>query len=170
MMASPQPFVWTDDGVMKPLRPRAADGIYVVGEEYWLDIWEPRSSASERHEFAWIREAWRNLPETVAELYPSPEHLRKRSLIQAGYYDETIVDVGNTAGALRVAMAWRGRDDFAYIVTRGPLVVVRTAKSQSRRAMDRQTFQASKTAIMEIISNMVGVTPAQLESKAHQGE
>lgn len=156
-----QPFRW-DGEAMIPLRPRAADREYVIGQEYWLDIWEPRSAVSHNHEFAWLAEAWKNLREDDAALFPTPEHLRKRALIQAGYYDESIIDVGNNAGALRVAAAWRGKDDFALVIVRGPAVVIRTAKSQSRRMMDRKTFQESKTAIMEIVAQMIGVSPDEL--------
>lgn len=149
---------------MIPLRPRAADRAYVIGQEYSLTVWEPRSSASHNHQFAWLTEAWRNLPEPLADLYPTEEHLRKRALIEAGYYDETIIDVGNKAGALRVAAAWRGANDFALVIARGPVVVVRTAKSQARGKMDRKTFQESKTAIMEIVAQMIGVTPDDLRN------
>ena len=162
---SAQAFRWEGDG-FKPLRPKLADQTFVVGKVYWLDEEQRRSSLSERHEFAWIREAWKNLPEKVAEALPTPDHLRKRALIDAGFYDETIIDAGTQSAALRVASFARSKDGFAYVVTRGPLVVVREAKSQSRRAMDGKAFQASKTAIMEIIAGMIGVSPSDLETNA----
>lgn len=121
-----------------------------------------RSPNSHNHEFAWLTEAWRNLPENCADLYPSAEHLRKRALIAAGYYDEIITDVGSKAGALRVAAMLHAIDDFAVVSVRGPIVIRRTAKSQSRRAMDKATFQASKTAVMEVVAQMLGVTPDEL--------
>lgn len=124
---------------------------------------QPRSHQSHAHEFAWLTEAWRNLPERLANTYPTAEHLRKRALIEAGWYDEEIIDVGTNAGALRVAAHLRKHDDFALVIVRGGYVVVRTAKSQSRRAMDRKTFQASKTALMELVAAMIGVSPAALE-------
>jgi len=155
-------FLWTDDGVMRPINARIAGRIYVVGERYRLAPWEERSAATHSHEFAWLAEAWRNLPERFADLYPSPEHLRKRALIEGGWYDEEIIDVGSQAGALRVAASLRKIDDFALVIVRGVYVIRRTAKSQSRRSMNRQEFQASKTAIMEVISEMIGTTPAQL--------
>jgi hypothetical protein len=155
-------FLWTDGGVMRPINARIAGRIYVVGERYRLAPWEERSAATHSHEFAWLAEAWRNLPERFADLYPSPEHLRKRALIEGGWYDEEIIDVGSQAGALRVAASLRKIDDFALVIVRGVYVIRRTAKSQSRRSMNRQEFQASKTAIMEVISEMIGTTPAQL--------
>lgn len=160
---APQPFRWSGDA-MRPLRPRAADRAYVVGQEYWLVEEQRRSVTSHNHEFAWLAEAWRNLPEDIADLYPSPEHLRKRALIQGGFYTETIVDAGTSAAALRVAAFMRQKDEFAVVVVRGPVVVERVAKSQSRRAMTPKEFQESKTALMEIVAGMIGVTPESLRN------
>lgn len=162
---APQPFLWTGDA-MVPRRPRAADREFVVGETYVLDRWEPRSTASHNHEFAWLAEAWKNLPEDLADLYPTPEHLRKRALIQAGYFRETVVDVGTKSGALRVAAIMQSDDLFAHVITRGPVVVRRTAVSQARNRMNKKDFQESKTAILEIVAGMIGVKPEELTKEA----
>jgi len=157
------PFVWNGDA-MEPVTgfKKRCDATFAIGARYVLAPLEERSSASHRHEFAWLREAWMNLPEHLADQFPTEIHLRKRALIEAGYCDETIIDVGTKAGALRVAAAWRGANDFALVIARGPVVVVRTAKSQARGKMDRKTFQESKTAIMEIVAQMIGVAPDDL--------
>lgn len=154
------------DGDFKALRPKQADAEYVVGEVSMMEEWLDRSDISHKQEFAWLREAWKNLPEDLADLYPTPTHLRKRALIQAGYYDETIVDVGSNAAAIRVMIAWQATDAFALFIVRGPILCRRTAKSQARRAMDKKTFQESKTAIMEIVSNLIGVSPDELNREA----
>ncbi|GGH14521.1 hypothetical protein GCM10007036_13890 [Alsobacter metallidurans] len=161
---APLPFRW-DGEVMQPLPgfARKADRLFVIGQFYDLDNYEDRSAVSHKHEFAWLREAWKNLPEQLADLYPTPEHLRKRALIEAGYYDEVVVDAGSAAAALRVRQAFAAVDDFALVIVRGPLVIRRTAKSQSRRAMDGKTFQQSKQAIMDVVAEMVGVTTKQLQ-------
>jgi hypothetical protein len=127
-----------------------------------------RSDVSHRHEFAWLREAWKNLPEALADKFPTVEHLRKRALIQAGFYHETVTDCGSNAAALRVAALARGMDQFAYAVVRGPLCVVRIAESQSRRTMDKARFQDSKTKIMEIVSDLIGVAPETLNREAER--
>ncbi len=160
--APPMVFRWTG-AEMVPLHHRLAERHFARGETYALVQHEDRSTATHNHEFAFIAEAWKNLPEDLAELYPSPEHLRKRALIQAGYFDEMAVDAGTNAAALRVASALRAMDDFAFVVVRGPLVVRRTAKSQSRRAMNKQEFAGSKSKVLDIISDMLGVQPAELE-------
>jgi len=166
-MTYPLPFTW-DGETMTPARgfAKRADEQFVIGESYRLSVEEHRSDATHKHEFAWLREAHANLPEHLAALYPTPEHLRKRALIEAGYYNETIVDAGSNAAALRVAAAMRGMDDFAHVVVHRHNVLVRTAKSQSRRAMDKAEFQASKSAIMDMIADMIGVAPTDLARAA----
>lgn len=157
----PVAFQW-DGEVMKPLQPKRADAFYTVGERYIMIPVCHRSDATHKHEFAWLRDAWMNLPETLADQYPTTEHLRKRALIDAGFYDETIVDAGTAAAAIRVAAAFRTIDDFALVIVRGPYVIRRTAKSQSKRAMGAADFQRSKTAIIEIIAGMIGVETKEL--------
>jgi len=160
---TPLPFTW--DGEAMQIRPgfqRQADGQFVIGEGYRMAPIEDRSDASHRQEFAWLREAWASLPEALADQFPSPEHLRKRALIMGGFYTETIVDAGSNAAALRVAAYMAAKDQFSHVVVRGPLAVERIARSQSRRTMDKAEFQASKTAILEIVGEMIGVAPGTL--------
>lgn len=161
----PQGFTWNGEA-MVPRSQRLADKAYTVGENYLLVTHEDRSTATHNHEFAWLKEAWLNLPENLADEFPTPEHLRKRALIDGGFYDQTIIDAGTNAAALRVASVIRAREEFSLVIVRGPAVVIRTAKSQSRRSMNKQEFQASKTAILEVVSNMIGVKPGELAGQA----
>lgn len=156
-MRYPLPFTW-DGEAMRPMRgfAKRADEQFVIGETYRLTVEEHRSDTTHKHEFAWLRESWMNLPEHLANQYPTPEHLRKRALIESGFYDETITDAGSNAAALRVAATIRKMDDFALVIVQRHLVIVRTAKSQSRRAMNKQEFQASKSAIMEVVGDLLG--------------
>lgn len=159
------PFRW-DGEALRPLRPRFADREYVVGETYLIEPTLDRSDASHRHQFAWLANAWANLPEAVSDLYPTTEHLRKAALIDAGYFNETILDAGTNAAALRVAAVMRNDDEFARVVVRGPLVVRRTAKSQKRNEMSGKDFQDAKTKVLEIVSTMLGVAPEALTENA----
>lgn len=165
MTGAPMLFQWDGD-VMRPRSPREADRRYVVGEIYRMEVREERSMSSHGHQFAWLTEAWKQLPEKMADLYPSPEHLRKRALIEAGYYREEIIDAGSNAGALRVAAYVRGREEFALVIVRGAVVVIRQAKSQSYRSMDRKEFAASKQAVMEIVAGLIGVPVDELKQEA----
>jgi len=161
-------FVWNGEAMI-PARPKAADKAFVIGRRYWLEEVSDRSWISHRHEFAWIAEAWNNLPAAVAETFPSPEHLRKGALIATGWFREMVIEAGSAAAALRVAAYAKGRDEFAHVVTRGPTVVVRWARSQRMHGldkMDKAEFQQSKDDILGWISNLIGVSPEQLRGAA----
>jgi hypothetical protein len=164
-------YQWTGEA-MEPLRRfhnLAADQL-VIGQTYRLVEEAERSEISHDHQFAWLNEAWKTLPESIAEDFPTAESLRKRALIATGFYDEQLIDAGSQAAALRVAASVRSfpGEDFSHIVTRGPLVVVRRAKSQKKNRMGAEDFQKSKTAILEWVSALLGITPEQL-SKQGQG-
>lgn len=167
MSTAPLTARWTGEALQPIGRSaREADAYFVIGQTYQIVEHKNRSSATHNHEFAWLHEAWRNLPEELAELYPSVEHLRKRALIQAGYFDEQAVDAGSNAAALRVAALIRSREEFSLVLVKGAFVLIRTAKSQSRRAMNAKEFQESKSAVMAIVSDMIGVEPGDLRENA----
>lgn len=166
--APPIPTQW-DGEAFVPVSQRfakLADKFFVVGEVYALVVEQPRSGASHNHQFAWLHDAWMNLPEDIAHLYPTEDHLRKRALIEAGYFTETAVDAGTRAAALRVAAMVPALDEFAFAKVEGPIVLIRRPKSQSMRAMGAKQFYESKAAIMQVIADMLGVTPADLQKNA----
>lgn len=159
MADAPLTYVWSN-GALYPLRRFTAEAArrFTAGAVYMMEEVQGRSRISHDHEFAWLNDAWLSLPESLADQYPTAEHLRKRALVAAGYYHETIVDAGTNAAALRVAAYMRNKDEFAVVVVRGPLAVERTPKSQSLRAMGKADFQASKTAIMEVVAELLGTS------------
>ena len=161
-------FQWTDEGVMQPLGRfmNACDKEFVVGETYRLEAVEERSANSHRHYFASINEAWRNLPHHLAEQFPSAEHLRKRALIDAGFYDQEVIDCGTADVAERVAGYVGRHDEYAVATVNDAVVVVRRAKSQSTKAMPKDEFQKSKQAVLEIIAAMLSISPAEFAENA----
>jgi hypothetical protein len=91
--------------------------------------------------------------------------LRKKALIATGWHREAIIEAGNAKAALRVAAYARGRDEFAHVITRGPTVIVRWARSQRMHGqdrMDKAEFQQSKDDILGWIANLLGVDPERL--------
>lgn len=165
--APPIPCNW-DGEAFAPVSQRfakLADKFFIIGEVYAMVVEQPRSRASHNHQFAWLHDAWMNLPEDIAHLYPSDEHLRKRALIEAGYFHELAVDAGSRAAALRVAAAVPALDEFAFAKVEGPIVLIRRAKSQSMRAMGAKQFYESKAAIMQVIADMLGVTAQELRKR-----
>ena len=140
-----------------PLNPRAAERQYAVGEVYHLDHREERSSASHAHYFAQLDDMWASLPDVLAEQFPTPEYLRKRALIQAGYRDERSIVASSKTEAVRIAAFVRPIDEFAAVSVRGNVVIVWTARSQSMRAMGKREFQASKDAVLGIVADLLGI-------------
>ena len=123
---------------------------------------------SHRFYFASVNEAWKNLPEDMAERYPTSDHLRKWALIKAGYRDERSIVASSKAEALRIAAFIRPMDEYAVVVVREAVVRVYTAKSQSTRAMGKAEFGASKEKVLDILSAMIGTSRDALVANAGQ--
>lgn len=161
-------FRWSGEAFEPVNRTFAAicDKHFVVPEVYRLEVHEERSGLSHRHFFASINEAWKNLPDELALEYPTPDRLRKKSLIKAGYADETSIVCDSVAAARKVAAFIEGFDSDAVVLVRGNVVKRFTAQSQSARSMNKERFQASKTAVLNIVSSLIGVTPETLAANA----
>lgn len=160
------PLLWRWDGEAMWPRPafvREANKQFTVGETYRLVEYGDRSETSHAHQFAFINEAWKNLPERLAAEFPSATHLRKRALIETGQHRETVLDVGTHEAALAVATTLRSKDEFAWIVVRKHVVVMREAVSQSKAAMGKEAFQASKDRVLAWLAELLGVTPDELQ-------
>lgn len=158
----------TDDGALIPCGPFHADRAmkqFKPGHRYPMLPMEGRSDKSHNHQFAWLKEAWQSLPEQYASepWAQSPEHLRKFALIRKGFCDTMTVAVGSNAAAIRTAAAMRRLDEYAVVSVEGSTVHVFTPQSQSRRAMGKERFQASKDAILDYIAGLIGVTPETLQ-------
>lgn len=143
-----------------------ADRQFIVGEIYKIIEHHDRSQATHNHFFAAIAEAWNNLPEDMLGEFPSPEHLRKKLLVRAGYADERSIVCASKAEALRVASFIKPMDEFAIVSVREAVVRVYTAQSQSMRAMGKKAFQESKQAVLDALDALLGVDAGQVEANA----
>lgn len=166
-MAAPPPIPCVFDGeAFRPLPNflRVAREHYGAGEVTSMVRQDERSELSHRHEFAWLKEAWANLPDAVSGEYPSPEHLRKRALIATGWCDVTDYPCVFKTEARRMAERLRSElDDYSVVIVSENVVRVCRAKSQARGKMTREDFQASKNAILEWVAALLDVAPADLE-------
>ncbi len=168
-MSAPIPYRWEGDCfIPMPGFGKRCDEAFVVGEVYRLSEHQDRSDASHRHYFACINEAWENLTEHMAAQFPTPDHLRKFALIKAGHADSRQMVASSKAEAVRLAAFIKPIDDYALVLVDGAVVTVWTARTQNMRAMDRKTFQASKDAVLAIVAEMIGTTPAALSANAGQ--
>lgn len=162
-MTSIPPLTFSWDGEsLRPLRPRVCDKHFVVGNEYCLVEHHDRSPASHRFYFATVNNAWMNLPENMAERFPTSDHLRKFALCKAGYCDERTFVASSKAEAVRLAAFVKPIDDYAIVTVNGNTVTQYTAKSQAGRAMNKADFQKSKDAVLDILAEMIGTDPTTL--------
>ena len=89
-------FTW-NNGMMVPANPQAVAKAFVEGRRYWLEEVSERSWISHQHQFAFVNQAWDNLPEALADTFPTPEHLRKAYNNQ-GLQKFGIEHIGNCRG------------------------------------------------------------------------
>jgi hypothetical protein len=154
---SPLLYTWTGDSFeILPRFQKEADKRFTVGERYLLEHVEERSARSHKHYFACVNQGWVNLPEAVAERFPTADHLRRFALIKAGFYDHRSIVASSKAEAVRLAAFVRPMDEFCIVTVSESVVNVFTAQSQSQRAMGKEVFQKSKEAVLAVISDMIG--------------
>jgi hypothetical protein len=163
-------YQW-DGGAMRPVgRMQAlADQQFVPGERYVLELSNNRSMAEHRQYFAWLHEAWTNLPEHLEKRWIDPDRLRKWALIRAGHCKTKTYPAKSEAEARRYIKTETEDDDEVEIERFGYEVTIHWAKSQSFEAMTAAEFRASKEAVVAIVSMLIGTTPEILkrESLSH---
>jgi hypothetical protein len=122
--------------------------------------------SSHRGYFAQLREAWLNLAEEYANGFPSPEHMRAAALVEAGYCTESNYVMDSPKEARQLGIALRRMSPLAIIRISGNVVKHFEPESQSCAAMRKERFEASKKAVLEIVSSMARTTPAELKKNA----
>lgn len=141
-----------------------------IDSEYPLVVLETRSRASHNFYFACVSEGFKNLPENIAGRWQEVDHFRKYCLIETGWFDEQDFDFDTPKDArtfgTRFAAFCRAHDTYVRIHISGCKVIVRSAKSQSAAAMGKETFEASKKAVLDLIEHMIGVAPGTLGKEA----
>ena len=136
---------------------RRMDGLMTVGETYLVEASEyrPRSINSHKHFFASLKDIHLTLPEGIAEQYPTVEHLRKKLLIQAGFYKVKDHVAQSPEMAAFAALCVEMSDEYCVSIADGCVVRVFTAKSQATDFMDNAEFQASKVAVLAAANDLL---------------
>lgn len=159
--------VWTGDAFIPHRQQLAAcHQQFGEGEIITLAIAEERSQETHNHYFACIKAAHDNLPDTLRPRYPTTAHLRAHALIMCRYADVDVRIYANEREARRALAMERKRNEYAICLIDKNTVTVLTAKSQSRVAMGAQVFQESKQAVIEYLSDLIGVSVTELLANA----
>lgn len=163
-MSETFPMRYEGNGMFRCLHPKRIT--LDVGAVHGWQMAEHRSKSSHDHFFAVINEAWKSLPEDMADDFPSPEHLRKWALIKAGFCSETRIACANNTEAMTLATKAKAMDKYSVVAIDGKAVTIWTADSQRRDAMGRQHFQEAKERALHIISNLLGIDATTLKEAA----
>lgn len=145
---------------------KEADRHFAIGETRKLAEVEDRSGPSHRHYFVELHEAFLNLPEHLAPLFPTEERLRKHALCRAGFCETKQVVCASNAMAADIYQKLGGDYDMATV--HGNIVTFFKAHSQSYRAADRATFKAQKDAVIGVLEDLIGVGPGELSRNARE--
>lgn len=165
---APCQMYW-DGEALKPVDPywlRRALKEFTTGEIYRIVDQPERSTKSHNHLFAAIEDTWKNLPPLMAERFSSPKSLRKYCLIKAGHCFSDSIACPSHSDALRVAAFVRGNDEFAVVTVQKNVVTRYTAKSIAQNAMEKADFQKVKDAVLQILSELIGVAKHELSKNA----
>jgi hypothetical protein len=154
MSAPPLVYFKWHGGAMHPTGrfSRLAERTFTSDMTYRMIVEEERSGASHRQYMAAVHAAWMQLPEPWDIAFPTEDHLRKYALIRTGFCTITKV-----VGTKRVPV-----DGYAIVCEEDGVTTIYQAKSQSYQTMGAEEFQKSKTAVLDYLADMVGVTAEQL--------
>lgn len=170
MTLAPTPFIWRD-GALIPATSyqlKRCQEHFEDGQRYLLAEQNERSQATHAHYFAALQEAFNNLPEDIGHEFPTFDKFRATGLISTGFYNQRSVICASDDEARKVAAFVAPMDDLAIVSVSGSAVVVRTAKSQSYRAMDKSEFRKSKEAMLAWAWALCGVDPETGNANAGQ--
>lgn len=146
-------------GAMVPsLRYRkVAERQFGAGGEYILEPVEERSMALHSRYFATLHEYFQNIPEKMQVRWPTEKHFRAWLLIESGWFDENEFNLGSDKQAMNLAKLCRLQDAYARISVHGNRIIIRRAKSQSRKSMGAADFKRSQEEVLDLAGQLVGV-------------
>lgn len=158
------PMRYDGNGAFRCLHPNRVK--VDVGSVHGWQMAEHRSKASHDHFFAVVNTAWKSLPESLGDEFPSPEHLRKWALVKAGFCSESKIVCASNDEAIKLVMSAKAMDKFAVIEIDGKVVTIWRAESQRKDAMGREEFQRAKDRALHIISALIGADVTAMEKAA----
>lgn len=182
MKVRPAMFVWRnvevllDDGQAVRAKAMVPDGRFKalcdrqfsLDEGYALGPVDNVANASRGGFFASVKEAWNNLPEDD-ERFPSPEHLRKRALVAAGwaFHSQEVWDTERDARKHVISL--RKHDEYAIIKPSGTVVDVWVAKSIAHGQITADEWKVVKPRALDWIAAQINVARTELERHAKDG-
>jgi hypothetical protein len=164
MSDSPILYAWTGE-CWEPLKyfREIARQRYVDGQISRLEQVQERSMNSHRHYFACIANAWANVPERDVGRWPTSDHLRRWALTFTRFRETRTYEAASLAEARRYA-AHRLQEPDTRVEILGRTVLVHKPMSQSLANMSKREFGESKQAVLDVLAELIGVSPDELAS------
>jgi hypothetical protein len=155
---------WTPLPYFKPQATRQLK----PGHIYRIELVEIRSKQSHDHLFACLGVAFDNLPEAHANRWQTPDQLRKWCLCQTAFRDTQEFHAPSHAEAIRLATHFAQLREFSVCEIRNNMVLRHTPHSQDYAHMADREFQASKSAVLNVLANILGVPAEDLQREGGQ--
>lgn len=150
---------WDGTGFIPARRhEKACAAELVIGASYVIESRKPASEKARRFFHAQLADLWRNLPEEMAERWPSVEAFRKAGLIACGYCHKTEAVCATNQQAQALAASYARLDDYVVVEIRDRVICVWTARSQRRSAMGSDERKAANGAVLDWAAAQVGVS------------
>lgn len=137
---------------------KVAERQFGAGGEYVLEPVEERSMALHSRYFATLHDLFQNVPEKMQARWPTEKHFRAWLLIECNWFNEDEFELGSDKQAMNLAKLIRTEDAFARISVHGNKVIIRRARSQSRKAMGAVDFKKSQEDVLDLAGQLVGVS------------
>ena len=160
---------------LEPRFARVAREQYRDGEEYPMEVREERSSKSHAFYMASVTSAWKNLNGETAEILSTPTHLRGWALVETGWHDQHIVEAPDKQSAMKWAIFARkissheGYSEIKVLKQDGRWFIrIRTPRSQSRAAMNKEDFKASSNDVLNVLAGTIEVKRHDLDKAGRE--
>lgn len=154
-------------GAFVPLSPSSIQDSFTDGEIYYVKVDKKRYMPRHDWFMTLIRESWETLPDDLREKFQSPDILRKRLLISAGYADIRSIVCSTDAEAIRLtAFIGKSLDSYTILSRVGNILVLATAKSQAIDKMDADTFRQSCDDVINYLAALLGAEKEDLKARA----
>jgi hypothetical protein len=142
-----------------------ADRELVVGQRYIMEAVDEEQSARDRAYHASIRDAWVNLPESMAEQFSNATDFRRWLLVECGFCDVAKLAFASSKAA-NAALPFL-QSGGAQLAVVGSVVVVKRPWSQKLRGgMDKETRRRSYRETQDLASSLIGVRPEDLQRES----
>lgn len=149
--------------VFIPLSPKAIQGKFQDGELVFLRVDRKRHWPGHQAFMALMNDAFETMPDNLREEYTSPDVLRRRLLIAAGFANIDSIVCKNNDDAIKTAYKMaKFTDDHTFLSLRGSVVVIARANSQAMDKMDADTFKKSCQAVQEELAKLLGCSVWEL--------